>query len=166
MKRLILAFAVIAAWLCNSAAHAATPSECFSTSAAVFAAHPNAAHASYVVRGQRCWFADSFRKESEAIRREAKANPAPASHPVAAASRTSAQLHVTTERHAMTAPAPAPSTAAAPAAPWPVMVQFKNMPPALQMVVNTQGSTRLLQDDETPADFESRFSVSGYNARK
>jgi hypothetical protein len=194
MKHLIFASAVIAAGLCNQAAHAAPPAECFTNSGAVFAAHPNATHASYMVRGKRsggpgrCWFADAFKTE-------AKANPKSASRPVAAA-----VVKTSTPRSAITAPAPHPHTTAAvpvsqprtmafapapqprttgvapaslpattafaPASP-PVIVQFPNgIPPAIQIAVNAQELSRLLQVDETPADFESRFSVSGYKVRK
>jgi hypothetical protein len=46
-------------------------------------------------------------------------------------------------------------------------VQFPRViPPAIQIAVNAQELSRLLPDDGTPADFESRFSVSGYKARK
>jgi hypothetical protein len=155
MRHLIFASAVIAASLCNPAAQAAAPAECFASSGAVFAAHPDATHASYVVHGKRCWFADAFKKE-------AKANPTPASHSAAPATRTSAL------RHATTAPVPEPrTTAVAPAASLPAMVQFpREMPPAIQIAVNAQELSRLLPDDERPADFESRFSVSGYKVRK
>ncbi len=157
MKRLLFTFAVIAAALCNQAAHAAA--ECFATSGAVFAAHPNASHAAYTARGKRssgsgrCWFADAFKTE-------AKADPKPAPRSVAAAAQTSAP------RPAIAFPAPRPRTRAfAPASP--PMVQFpKVIPPAIQVAVNARELSRLLPLDETPADFESRFSVSGYNARK
>jgi hypothetical protein len=152
MKHLIFASAVIAAWLFNPAAHAAAPTECFATSGAVFAAHPDATHASYLVRGKRCWFADSFKKEAKAT---------PASRPVAAATRTPAP------RPATTGPAPEPRTATVAPASFPAMLQFpKDVPPAIQIAVNAQGLSRLSLDDQTPADFESRFSVSGYKVRK
>jgi hypothetical protein len=151
MKYLIFASAVIAALLCNPAAQAAAPAECFANSAAVFAAHPDATHAGYIVRGKRCWFADAFKKD-------AKANPASASRPVAAATRT---------RHAATAPAPEPRTIAVAPMSMPAMMQFpKEMPPALQIAVNARDLSRLSPDDDTPADFESRFSVSGYKVPK
>jgi hypothetical protein len=153
MKHLLFASAVIIAGLCNPAAHAAAPTECFATSGAVFAAHPNAAHASYIVRGKRCWFADVFKKD-------AKANPASASRPVATAARP---------RPATTSPAraPEPRTTSVVPTSMPAMMQFpKDMPPAIQIAVNPRELSRLLLDDETPADFESRFSVSGYKVRK
>lgn len=171
MKHLIFASAVLAVGLCNQAAHAATPAECFANSRAVFAAHPNASHASYTLRGNRpggsgrCWFADAFKTE-------AKANPKSAPHPVATVDQTTAP------RPAITAAAPQPRTTAvkpvprvrttafAPASP-PGMVRFPGgIPPAIQIAVNAQELSRLLPVDETPADFESRFSVSGYKARK
>jgi len=151
MKHLIFASAVIAALLCNPVAHAAAPAECFANSGAVFAAHPDATHASYIVRGKRCWFADAFKKD-------AKANPASAPRPVAAAPRT---------RPATAAPAPEPRITAAAPTPMPAMMQFpKEMPPAIQIAVSARELSRLSPDDETPADFESRFSVSGYKVRK
>jgi hypothetical protein len=156
MKRLIFIFGMIGAALCSQAAYAAAPAECFANSAAVFAAHPNASHASYTLRGkrsERCWFADAFKTGAGA---KTKAQPAP--RPVvAAAARTSAP------RPAIAAPAPRQRTMAV----APVMVQFPSgIPPAVQIAVNAQELSRLLPIDETPADFDSRFSVSGYKARK
>jgi hypothetical protein len=181
MKRLIFTFGVIGVGLCSQAAHAAAPAECFANPSAVFAAHPNATHASYtlrVKRSTRCWYADAFRTEAEA---KAEVKPTPRS--AATIARTPAPPPAVTAqpRHPRTAalapgprpyataaaPAPEPrTTAAAPRAP-PAIVQFpREIPPAIQISVNAQELSRLVSVDETPADFESRFSVSGYKARK
>ncbi len=103
MKRLILLFWMIGAGLCSHTTDAAA-SECFASSAAVFAAHPNASHASYrVKKSERCWYADAFNSE-------AKAEAKPAPRHVATVARTSAP------HPAITAQAPQPrTTAVAPA---------------------------------------------------
>lgn len=169
MKRLIFAFAVIVAWHCNQAY--AAPAECFSNSSAVFDAHPNASHASYIVRGKRsggsgrCWFADAFRTE-------AKTSARPASHSVAAAAQTSAPRAASATlasqlRSTEVAFVPEPrTTAIAPASPPAIMHFPREIPPAIQIAVNVQELSRLLPADEAPADFESRFSVSGYRVQK
>jgi hypothetical protein len=160
MKRLIFAFAVIAAWSCNHAVDAAAAAECFATSGAVFAAHPNATHASYTAHGKRsggsgrCWFADAFKTE-------AKANPRPTPRLADTVAQTSAP------RPAIALPAPRPRSAAFTSGSARMMLPFPRViPPAIQIAVNAQELSRLLPDDETPADFDSRFSVSGYKARK
>jgi hypothetical protein len=178
MKRLMLLFGVIGAGLCSHAAHAAAPADCFASSAAVFAAHPNAAHVSYTSRvkgSARCWYADAFNAEAKA-----KAKSAP--HPAATVARTSAP------RSAIAAPAPEPRTAgvasvpyvrtaAVAPAPWPraaavasasqlVTVPFPSGTPPSIHTVNAQALSQLLAADDTPADFESRFSASGYKVRK
>jgi hypothetical protein len=175
MKRLILIFGLIGAGLCDNAAHAAAPAQCFGSAAAVFAAHPNAAHVSYtlrVKRSERCWYADAFNSEANA-----KAKPAPR-----AVTRTSAARPATTgeapqPRAMAVAPAEQPRTAAIAAAPRPripaitpasllVTVPFPSgTPPSIQ-IVNAQELSRLLPVQETPADFESRFSASGYKVPK
>jgi hypothetical protein len=160
MKRLIFAFAVIAAWFCSQAVQAAAAAECFATSSAVFAAHPNATHASYTAHGKRsggsgrCWFADAFKTE-------AKANPRPTPRLAATVDQTFAP------RPAIAVPAPRPRSTAFTRGTGRTIVQFPRViPPAIQIAVNAQELSRLLPDDGTPADFESRFSVSGYKARK
>jgi hypothetical protein len=178
MKRLMFIFGVIGAGLCNHAAHAAAPAECYASPVAVFAAHPNAAHASYTRRvkgSERCWFADSVNSDAKA-----KAKPAP--HPVATVARSSAPPPAITapapQPHAMAvAPAEQPRTAAVAPAPRPripaiapasllVTVPFPSgTPPSIQ-IVNARELSRLLPVEETQADFESRFSASGYKVRK
>ena len=167
MKRLLLVFGLMGAGLFSPAAEAR---ECFATPAAVYAAHPNAAHASYtrLNRPQRCWYADGFTTH-------AKATPAP-QHAAAAATRAP---------RTAAAPAPQPATAAtrewhrppdtvAPAN-WHgdasvsatmFMPFLSGLPPSLQLAVDAQPLNRLLSTDDTPADFESRFSASGYRVRK
>jgi hypothetical protein len=168
MKRLIFTFGVMGAWLCNPAAHAAAAAECFAKPAAVFAAHPNAAHVSYTLRarrGERCWYADAFNTEAKA-----KAKPTP--RPVATVAQTSAlrPAIAATESHpraTAVAPVPRPRTTAVAPAPRPGIVQFpREIPPAIQISVNAGELSRVLPVDETPADFESRFSVSGYKLQK
>src|SRR5579864_9637937 len=72
MKHMVLASAVIVAGLCSHVAHAAAPADCFANPGAVFSAHPNATHASYIVRGKRsggsgrCWYADGFKSRAQA----------------------------------------------------------------------------------------------------
>jgi hypothetical protein len=208
MKRLILFFGMIGAGLCSHTAHAAA-SECFASSTAVFAAHPNASHASYTLRvkkSERCWYADAFNSEAKA-----KAKP----HPAAAVTRTSAPPP------AITAPVPQPRTTAVAPEEQPSIMAFASAeqprtmafapakqpgaaavapakqprtaevapasrphipaiapaslfvtvpfpsgtPPSIQ-IVSAQELSRLLRVEETPADFESRFSASGYKVRK
>jgi hypothetical protein len=170
MKRLIFAFALIGAGIGGHAAHAAAPAECFATSGAVFSAHPNATHASYtshVKKSGRCWYADAFRTEAK-----------PEPRPGATVARTTSE-----PRHAITAPqprtteaAPAPqprtmavaptprprtTTAVAPK-PRPLAVEFATeIPPAI-----ARGFSRLSPVDESPTDFEGRFSVTGYKVPK
>jgi hypothetical protein len=183
MKRLVFALAVIVAGFHNQVAHAAAPAECFANSVAVFSAHPNATHASYIVRGKRsggsgrCWYADAFKVQVQT-------NAKPAFRLVAAVAETSALRPAITasarqsRATAITAPARQSRTTAVALAPEPrimavalvsppVIVQFpREIPPAIQIAVNVQELSRLLPVDETPADFESRFSVSGYKVRK
>jgi hypothetical protein len=165
MKRLILIFGMIGAGLCNHAARAA-PAECFASPAAAFAAHPNAAHASYtlhVKRSERCWYVDAFNSE-------AKATAKPASRPVARIARTSAR------RPAITAPMPPAAAVAAAPRPRSITIGSASPPmivpipsgisPSTQIAVNAQEWGRLFPVEDSPADFESRFSASGYKARK
>jgi hypothetical protein len=181
-------FGVVGAGLCNHAADAAGPAQCFANPAAVFAAHPNATHASYslrVKRSERCWYADAFNAE-------AKAKTKPVPRPVATAARTStprAAITAPVTRTAAVAPAPQPraavitpspqlrtaavapaprpyTTAVAPASPRVIMPFPSGIPPSIQIAVNAKALSRLLLADETPADFESRFSASGYKVRK
>jgi hypothetical protein len=171
MKRLIFASAVIVAALYNQTGHAAAPAECFANSGAVFSAHPNASHASYIVHEKksggsaRCWYADAFKTQT-------KADAKPATRSVAPVAETSAlRPSITTPARqprttavaapAIATPAQPRTTAVAPAAQFPGEIQ-----PPVQMAVNKQELTGFLPVDETPADFESRFSASGYKARK
>jgi hypothetical protein len=63
------------------------------------------------------------------------------------------------------APAPRPRTTAVAPASFP-SVQFPaEVPPAIQIAINARELSRLLPA-ETPADFESRFSVSGWKVRR
>ena len=183
MKRLIFTFAVIGVGLCSQAAHAAAPAECFASSSAVFAAHPNATHASYslrVKRSTRCWYADAFRTEAEA---KAKADVKPTPRLVATVVRPSAPRSAATTQPphprttavapglhphtAAVAPAPEPrTTGAVPTSPRAILQFPRELPPAIQISINAQELSRLVLVDETPADFESRFSVSGYKMRK
>ena len=179
MKRLIFTFGVIGAGLCVAhAAHAATTAECFASPSAVFAAHPNAAHASYTLRAKRsarCWYADAFKTEAKA---KAKAKPPPGHLARSSPPRPAIAAPPPIPRATTVAPPPWPravtvpsaplsrTTAVAPRAP-PVTVQFPGkVPPAIEMSVNVQELTRLLPIAEKPADFESRFSASGYKVTK
>jgi hypothetical protein len=157
MKRLIFALGMIGAGLCNHAALATAPTECFAKPAAVFAAHPNAAHVSYSLRvkkSERCWYADAFNAEAKA-----KAKPVP--HPVATVAQTS-----TTPAPAITVPAPRPRTTAAAPVSSSAMMQFPGAGQPIQISVNARELSRLLPADEPTADFESRFSASGYRPPK
>lgn len=178
MKRLIFIFGVIGAGLCSPAAHAAAPTECFANSAAVFAAHPNASHASYSLRmkkSQRCWYADAFRAEAKAKAKPALLHPvamivrASTTHSASAVApepRTTAIAPTPQPRAMAIAAEPRPHVAAATPASRPSILQFpREIPPAIQISINAQELCRL-SPDETPADFESRFSVSGYRGRK
>jgi hypothetical protein len=177
MKRFMLILAVIGAGLCNPATRAAAQAECFANPAAVFAAHPNAAHASYTLRAKRsgrCWYADAFKTEAKA---QANTKPAPRRVARTSAPRPANATSASHQRTAAVAPAPhqratpvalasQPLTTAVAPTPPPVTSQFPNgLPPAIQIAVNPREVSRLLPVGE-PADFESRFSVSGYKARK
>jgi hypothetical protein len=166
MKRLILVFGMMGAGLCNHAALAATSPECFASAAAAFAAHPDAAHASYTVRvkrSERCWYIDAFNSKAKAVAK-------PASRPVARVAATS------WPRPAITVPVPQGPTAEATPRPRSLAVGSASSPmivpipygiaPSIQTAVNVQELDRLFPVEDRPADFESRFSASGYNLRK
>lgn len=168
MKRLLLVFGLIGAGLFSPAAEAR---ECFATPAAVYAAHPNAAHASYtrINRPQRCWFADGFTVHAT------KHGPAPQHLAVVTAA----------PRGAAAPPPPAAAAsrdwgrpaggATASRADWhgdvanaaTMLVPFPSgLPPSTRLAVDAPPLNRLLSAEDTPADFESRFSASGYRVRK
>ena len=167
MKRLLFVSAVIVAGLYSLVAHAAAPTECFANSGAVFSAHPNATHASYIAHGKRpggsgrCWYADAFRAQTQA---DAK----PMSHPVATIAKTSTaktSTETSALRHKALAPQPR-TTAVAPAL-RPITVAFPaQIPPAIQIAVSARELSQLLSADEEPTDFNGRFSVSGYRVPK
>jgi hypothetical protein len=154
MNRLVFAFAVFVATLCNQMAHAAAPAECLASSGAVFSAHPNASHASYVKKpggSGRCWDADGFKTQ-------AKADAKPALRSVARAAEKSAL------RPSITASAPHAHTAAASPA-QELHAAAATSPMTAQIAVNAQELRGFLPADEEPADFESRFSAVGYKAK-
>jgi hypothetical protein len=162
MKRLLFVSAVIVAGFYSLVAHAAAPTECFASSGAVFSAHPNATHASYIAHGKRpggsgrCWYADAFRAQTQA-----DAKPMP--HPVATIAKTSTETSAL--RHRAAAPQPR-TTAVAPAL-RPITVAFPTqIPPAIQIAVSARELSQLLSTDEEPTDFNGRFSVSGYRVPK
>ena len=162
MKRLIFVSAVIVAGFYSLVAHAAAPTECFANSGAVFSAHPNATHASYIAHGKRpggsgrCWYADAFRAQAQA---DAK----PMSHSVATIAKTSTETSAL--RHK--APTPQPRTTAVAPALRPITVAFPaQIPPAIQIAVSARELSQLLSADEEPTDFNGRFSVSGYRVPK
>jgi hypothetical protein len=165
MKRLLFVLAMISAGLCSYPSYAAAPDTCFANPAAVFAAHPNASHVRYSLRvkkSQRCWYADAFRTEANV---NASVKPAPRHVARTAASRPAYAAAAGRLRATSTiAPAPQPSTtAAAPPSP-PALTQFpSDLPPAILIAVEARQLSRLLLLDDTPADFESRFS--GYQVR-
>jgi hypothetical protein len=169
MKHLVFASAVIIAALYSQISHAAAPAECFASSGAVFSAHPNASHASYIVREKkpgasaRCWYADAFKAQ-------AKTDAKPAARSVARAAETSAlRSSITTTRAHATAASPArePHTTAAASASQPMTAQLPGgFRPATQIAVNAQELRGFLSADEAPADFESRFSAAGYKVQK
>jgi hypothetical protein len=166
MKRLIVTLGVIGAGLCSPAAAAAA--ECFASPAAVFAAHPHAAHASYTLRANkgsaRCWYADAVTKEAKA-----KARTKGAPHHLARTSAPGPAIAAPPSYLRATAVAPAPwprAAAAAPRAPPVTVLLPAEVPPAIEISVNVQELSRLLPVEDKPADFESRFSASGYRARK
>ena len=162
MKRLLFVSAVIVAGFYSLVAHAAAPTECFTSSGAVFSAHPNATHASYIAHGKRpggsgrCWYADAFRAQTQA---DAK----PMSHPVATIAKTSTETSAL--RHKV--PTPQPRTTAVAPALRPITVAFPaQIPPAIQIAVSARELSQLLSADEEPTDFNGRFSVSGYRVPK
>jgi hypothetical protein len=177
MKRLIFAFAVIGAGLCSQAAHAAAPSECLASPAAVFAAHPTASHASYtsrMKRSERCWYADAFKTESRAVAtiaptsalRHAIIAPTPQPRPAAAeftSQPNTAAIAPAPQPRGMatTVPAQEPRTTAARPTPRPLAVKFLTQVPRTTQL--SPGLTRLSPvDEDAPTDFEGRFSVIGY----
>jgi hypothetical protein len=166
MKRLIVIFGMMGAGLCNHAALAAPSPECFASAAAAFAAHPNGAHASYTVRekrSERCWYVDAFNSKTKAVAK-------PASRPVARVAPTS------WPRPAVSAPMPQASAAEATPRPRSFAVGSASPPMivpipygfgrSFQTAVNVQELDRLFPVEDRPADFESRFSASGYNLRR
>jgi hypothetical protein len=190
MKRLILPLALISAGLGSPAAQA-LPSECFAKPSAVFAAHPNASHASYSLRvkkGERCWYADAFRTDTreqprqvamaipESAPREAMTAPAPQPRTTAAApasqprttaiapapqSRTTAIVPVPQPRIAAVAPAVQPRTRAITPALQPFVIEVPSHNPRVSQIA--RGMNWISPADESPTDFEGRFSVTGYS---
>jgi hypothetical protein len=172
MKRLIFACAAIAAGLCTYAAHAA-PSKCFANPAAVFAAHPNATHASYTLRAKvsdRCWYADAFRRDPEA-------KPEPRLRGSLASSRrqpgTEAVASVQQPRTTAAAPQPRTAPAASAQHPRATTAAPARRPAAIEYLALVApwikiapGSSRLFPADDSPADFEGRFSAIEYKAPK
>lgn len=178
MKRLILPLALIGAGLCSPAAHA-TPAECFAKPSAVFAAHPTASHASYVVRNrsERCWYADAFRTEAKSQPHHvAVSAPAPQPRTTAAAAapapHTAAIAPAPQPRNTAVAPVPQPSTTAIAPAPerhtrgiaravQPVAIDIPAHNPRVSQIA--RGMNWISGVDESPTDFEGRFSVTGYS---
>jgi hypothetical protein len=173
MKRLIFASAVIMAVLYNHITLAAAPAECFASSGAVFSAHPNAAHASYIVREKkpgvsaRCWYADAFKAQAKADAKPALRSAVRAAE-TSAAETSALRSSITTTRARATAASPARephTTAAAPASQSMTAQLPQGIQPTL-IAVNAQELRGFLAADEAPADFESRFSAAGYKAQK
>jgi hypothetical protein len=178
MKRLILPFALIGAGLCSQAADAA-PTECFAKPSAVFAAHPNATHASYLIRhrSERCWYADAFRSETKPqTQRIAAVAPKPAPQQAmtvpAAQPRTTVAVATLQSQTTAVTPAPQPRAAAMASAtqprtrsimpaPKPVTVEVPSHNPRVSQIA--RGMNWISQVDESPTDFEGRFSVTGYS---
>jgi hypothetical protein len=177
MKRLILPLALISAGLGCQAAHAA-PTECFARPSAVFAAHPNASHASYSLRvkkGERCWYADAFRTEAKpqphyvamaipkSVPEQAMTAPAPQPHAMAAVvtPRTTAVAPTPQPRPAAIAPASQPHTRSITPALRPVAVAVPSHNPRVSQIA--RGMNWISPVDESPTDFEGRFSVTGYS---
>jgi hypothetical protein len=179
MKRLILPLALISAGLGSHAANA-LPSECFAKPSAVFAAHPNASHASYSLRvkkGERCWYADVFRTEAKPQLRQVamavpKSEPEQAATAPAPQPRTTAVAPLPQPRTTGMAAAPQPhTTAIAPAsqprtraitpAPRPVVIEVPSHNPRVSQIA--RGMNWISEADESPTDFEGRFSVTGYS---
>jgi hypothetical protein len=177
MKSLVFASAMIVAALYNQVAHAAAPAECFVNPGAVYSAHPNASHASYIVRGKRsggsgrCWFADAFKTKMQADAKSALRSVAT----VADTSALRPSITVSALQPRATAIASptlqSRTEAVAPSSPAMTMQLPRGILSATRIAVNVQEFGRQqfgrsMPVDETPADFESRFSASGYNARK
>jgi len=165
MKRLLLVFGLMGAGLFSPAAAAR---ECFATPAAAYAAHPNAAHASYtrLNRAQRCWYVDAPTAHARTPSPQRLAAVTAASR-AAAASPHEAAAAVTQEWHRPPPPAPPLSWHGDAAASATMLVPFPSgLPPSLRLAVDAQPLNRLLSAEDAPADFESRFSASGYRVRK
>lgn len=169
MKRLIFTFALIGAGLCSPAVHAAAQPECFASPRAVFSAHPNATHVSYslrVKRSERCWYADAFRANAAPERPAVAAAPAQTSAPRRTATAPAPQQRTA----AVAPPAPRSHTAAVVPAWQPPHVKaapLSSRPAAVEFATEFQplvarGLSRLLPVDESPTDFEGRFSATGY----
>jgi hypothetical protein len=173
MKRLIFVSAVIVAGFYSLVAHAAAPTECFANSGGVFSAHPNATHASYIAHGKRpggsgrCWYADAFKAQTQA---DAKPMPHPVGTIAKPSTETSALRHQAPSpqpRVTAVAPSPQPRTTAVAPVLHPITVAFPTpIPPAVQISVNARELSQLLPADESPTDFNGRFSVSGYRVPK
>lgn len=143
---LLAAGAALSAPAC--AADSISEDDCFPTPQAVLAAHPDAAHVSWA-RGTspRCWFANSFRTGPQAgtapRRHAARPQPPRPAETAAPAAAGEPQPHVS---------AAAPRTPLGDAPP---------VPPA-PVAVPQQASRLFPDDDGGTADFDSRFSASGF----
>jgi hypothetical protein len=176
MKRLILPFALIGAGLCSQAAGAA-PTECFAKPSAVFSAHPNATHASYLIRhrSERCWYADAFRSEAKPQPRQlAMAVPKSAPQPAMTAPSPQPRAMASSTEPQTTAVAPSPQPRAAAVipvsqprvrsiapAPRPAAVEIASHNPRVSQIA--RGMNWISNADESPTDFEGRFAVTGYS---
>jgi len=166
MKRLLLVFGLLGAGIVSPAAEAR---ECFATPAALYAAHPNAAHASYthLNRAQRCWYADGVTAHARTPARRHLAAAAPAASRAAAAPAHEAVATVTQAWHRPAPPAPPSSWRGDATMSATMLVPFPSgLPPSPQLAVDAPPLNRLLSSGDAPADFESRFSASGYRVHK
>jgi hypothetical protein len=140
----------------------------------------------------RCWYADSFKSQAQANEKPALRSIAATGVTSTArtpTAKTSTAKTLTTGKsvlhHTIKASTPQPrATAMAPALqlrgtvmePMPqpraaavphASLDFpKQIPPAVQIAVNARELSRLSLVDESPTDFNSRFSASGYKAPK
>jgi hypothetical protein len=166
MQRLVFATALIVTGFFHNVAHADTdmPIECFSSPEAVHDAHPAShavytTHATWWTESSKCWFVgEPVAKSKMKPRAVASAPPS--------------------QRKAQAVP-PQPEPEIRPARPAPSRVQEKHEEDPVPQGTYEENAAALRAllfgnvpawradmpgPDESPTDFEGRFSVAGYNA--
>jgi hypothetical protein len=161
MQRLVFAIALTVAVFIHHVAHADTdvPVECFSSPEAVHDAYPAShavytTHATWWTESSKCWFVGT-----PVVSTEKSPRAKPKAKPRAVASAPPLQ------RMAQVLP-PQPKPEMMPAMPAPSEVQekYEEMSAPLGTYEENAAALRALMfgPDESPTDFEGRFSVVGY----